>query len=158
MAWDLLLGIDDRGDNGRINNARHSGLWLSRRLRQLDEIQWGTFPFQSGAYVSLGTVMLWFPPYWSGSTAIMTTTISVITACIMTHLIWHQHAIICLLVSFLHLIILWSRHYDSDNSHDPYILLSFSHTARSESRFTFIRLFISLTPLFLLTQPAPLSL
>ena len=44
------------------------------------------------------------------------------------------------------------------DSHDPHTSLSFSHTTRSESRFTFISLFIPLTPLFLLTQPAPLSL
>ena len=59
---------------------------------------------------------------------------------------------------FLCLIVLWSRHYDSYDSHDPHIFLSFSHTAWSESRLTFIWLFISLTPLSPLTQPAPLSL
>ena len=42
------------------------------------------------------------------------------------------------------------RFYDS---HDPHTFLSFSHTTRSESRLTFILLLISLTPLFLLTQP-----
>ena len=102
----LLLSIDDRGDNGRINNARHSGLWLDRRIRQLDEIQWGMFPFQSEAYVPLGTVTLQFPPYWFGSTAIMTTTTLVITAQSMTHFIQHQHAIICFPASFLRLIVL----------------------------------------------------
>ena len=34
----------------------------------MDEIQWGTFPFQPEAYVSLGTVTLRFPPYWFGPT------------------------------------------------------------------------------------------
>ena len=149
----LLLSIDNRGNNGRINDARHSRLWLSRRLRQLDEIQWGTLPFQSEAYVSLGTVTLRFPPYWFRPTAIMTTITFVITAWSMTHFIWHQHTIICLLALFLCLVVLWSPHYNSYNSHNPHILLSFSHTAQPESRLTFIWLIISLTPLFLLTQP-----
>ena len=86
---DLLLGINNRRDNGRINDARHSGLWLDRRLRQMDEIQWGTLPFRSEAYVSLGTVTLQFPPYWFGSMAIMTTTTFIITARSMTHPIQH---------------------------------------------------------------------
>ena len=51
----------------------------------MDEIQWGMFPFQSEAYVPLGTVMLRFPPYWFRSTAIMTTTIFVIMARGMIH-------------------------------------------------------------------------
>ena len=72
----------------------------------MDEIQWGTFPFQPEAYVSLGTVMLRLPPYWSGSTAIMTTTTFVTTARSMTHPLRHQHATVHLFVSFLRLIVL----------------------------------------------------
>ena len=135
---DLLLSIDNRGDNGRIDDTRHSGLWMDRRLRQLDEIQWGMFPFWPEAYVSLGTVMLRFPPYWFGSTAIMTTTTFVITARGMTHSIQHQHAIIHLIASILCFIVLRSHHYDFYDSHDPHIFLSFSHAAWSESRLTFI--------------------
>ena len=73
---------------------------------ELDKIQWGMFPFRPEAYVSLGTVTLQLPSHWSGSTAIMTTITLVITACMTIHLIRHQHAIICLLASFLHLIVL----------------------------------------------------
>ena len=63
----------------------------------MDEIQWSTFPFWPEAYVSLGMVTLWLSPYWSGSTAIMTTTTFVTMACSMTHPFRHQHIIICLL-------------------------------------------------------------
>ena len=82
--------------------------WLVEWLRQqeLDEIQWGMFPFQSKAYVSLGMVTLQSPPYWSGSTAIMTMITLVIMAHMMIHLIQYQHAIIHLFASFLHLIVL----------------------------------------------------
>ena len=72
----------------------------------MDEIQWGMFPFRSEAYVSLGTVMLQFPPYWFGSTAIMTTTTFIIMAHGMTHPFQHQHAIVHLFASFLRLIVL----------------------------------------------------
>ena len=68
----------------------------------------------------------------------MTMTTFVITAHGMTHPIQHQHAIIRLLASLLHFIVLRSRHYDLYDSHDPHILLYFSHTVRPESRFTFI--------------------
>ena len=63
--------------------------WLVKAVKAtvLDEIQWGTFPFQSEAYVSLGTVTLQFPPYWFGSMANMTTTTFIIMARSMTHLI-----------------------------------------------------------------------
>ena len=56
----LLLSIKNRGDDSRVNDARHSGLLVGEWLKatELDEIQWGMFPFQSEAYVSLGTVML----------------------------------------------------------------------------------------------------
>ena len=128
------------------------------KATELDEIQWGMFPFWPEAYVSLGTVTLQPLPRWFGPMAIMTTIALVITARMMTYHIRHQHAIIHLLALFLRLIVLWSHHYNSYDSHDPHVFLSFSHTAQPESRFTFIWLFISLTPLSLLTQPAPLSL
>ena len=73
---------------------------------ELDEIQWGMFPFQSEAYVSLGTVTLRSFSHWSGSTVIMTTIDLIITVHMMIHPIQHQHAIIHLLASFLHLIVL----------------------------------------------------
>ena len=72
----------------------------------LDDIQWGMFPFRPEAYISLGTVMLRFPPYWIGTTAIVTTITLVIMAHGMTHFIRHQHAIICLLASLLRFIVL----------------------------------------------------
>ena len=156
---DLLLSINDRGDNSGINDARHSKelVGWANKTTVLDKVQWGMFPFQSKAYVPLGTIMLRFPPYWFGSMAIMTMIILVNTARRMTHLIRHQHAIVRLIVSFLRFIVLWSRYYYSYDSHDPHIFLSFSHTAQPESRPTFIWLFISLMPLFLLTQPVPPS-
>ena len=80
--------------------------WLKRRSQLLDEIQWGTFPFQPEAYVSLGTVILRFSPYWFRSTAIMTTITFVITTRSMTHPIRHQHTIICLIVISLRFIVL----------------------------------------------------
>ena len=103
---DLLLGVDNGRDNGRIDDTRHSGLWMDRKLRQLDDIQWGMFPFQPEAYVSLGMVTLRLPPYWIGSTAIITKITLVITARSMTHPFRHQHAIVHLLAPFLHLIVL----------------------------------------------------
>ena len=40
MTQDLLLSIDDRGDNSRVNNTRHS--------------HWGRGPMETGIYM-LGT-------------------------------------------------------------------------------------------------------
>ena len=71
------------------------------KATKLDEIQWGMFSFQPEAYVSLGMLMLQFLPHWSGSTAIMTTIVSVIMAHMMIHPIQHQHIIIRLLCIIL---------------------------------------------------------
>ena len=85
--------------------------WLVKQLRwqELDEIQWGMFPFWPEAYVSLGLVTLQSPPHWLGSTAIMTT-ITFVTACMMIHPIQHQH-----------IIFLPSLHYSC-------VLLFYDHT------------------------------
>ena len=105
---DLLLGMDNRRNNSGIDNTRHSRGLVGKAVKTtvLDDIQWGTFPFRPEAYVSLGMVTLRFPPYWIGSTAIMTTITLVITARGMIHFIQHQHAIVRLLAPFLCLIVL----------------------------------------------------
>ena len=103
---------------------------------------------QSEAYVSLGTVTPCSPsslvqsyghhdndcpchhsPYGDSSCSISA----------RHHSLSLHHS--CILLFYDHTITIF---YDS---HDPHVFLSFSYTARSESRPTFIWLFISLTPL-----------
>ena len=134
--------------------------WLVEWVKttELDDIQWGTFPFWSKTYVSLGTVMWWFPSHWFGLRP------SWLRSPLSSWPVWWfimfdtSTPLFVFFALFLHLTVLWSCHYDSYDSHDPHIFLSFSHIAQPESRLTFIWLFIPLTPLSLLTQPAPLSL
>ena len=129
------------------------------KTTELDEIQWGMFPFWPEAYASLGTVTLQSSPHRSRSTAIMTTIAFVITARMMTYHLRHQHAIIllslhhsCVLLFCDHaitiLMILMTHTFSYLSLTLPGLSLDL-HSFDCSSLSCF---------LFPLTQPAPLSL
>ena len=88
----------------------------------------GYVSFRSETYVSLGMVKPRLLPYWSGSTAIVTMDDFIITARMVTHHIRLQHIILVPIASYSRLIVLWSRHHDSYDSHDPHVFPFISPT------------------------------
>ena len=128
---------------------------------ELDEIQWGTSPFRSKAYVSLGMVTSPLPPYWFGSTAVMTSSsqpirwfiqfdISTPLFAFLHHscvLLFYDHAITILTILTTHIfsylsLTLPSLSLDSHSFDYPFLsrpcsfLLSLSHFLCNHSIFT----------------------